>query len=46
MEIEPAPREAPGPQVYNQLVQDAREYVQEHLDDLDGEADMPETKGW
>ena len=26
-----------GPQVYNQAVQDARKFMQERLDDLDGE---------
>ncbi len=29
--------EALGPQIYNQAVQDARKYVQQQLDDLDGE---------
>ena len=26
-----------GPQIYNQAVQDARKFMQERLDDLDGE---------
>ncbi|HIF06570.1 MAG TPA: DUF2164 domain-containing protein [Gemmatimonadetes bacterium] len=29
--------EALGPQIYNQAVQDARKYMQQQLDDLDGE---------
>ena len=32
-----------GPQVYNQAVQDARKFMQERLDDLDGEVYKPET---
>jgi uncharacterized protein (DUF2164 family) len=31
-----------GPQVYNQAVQDARKFMQERLDDLDGEVHEPE----
>lgn len=31
-----------GPQVYNQAVQDARRYMQERLDDLEGEVYRPE----
>ncbi|MGI9627774.1 MAG: DUF2164 domain-containing protein [Longimicrobiales bacterium] len=31
-----------GPQVYNQGVQDARRFLQEKLDDLDGEVHEPE----
>ncbi|MDH5589608.1 MAG: DUF2164 domain-containing protein [Gemmatimonadota bacterium] len=34
--------EALGPQVYNQAVHDARRYLQEKLDDLDGEVYEPE----
>ena len=30
-----------GPQVYNQAVQDARKFIQERLDDLDGEVYRP-----
>lgn len=37
--------EALGPQVYNQAVQDVRKYMQERLDDLDGEVGMPEPSG-
>jgi uncharacterized protein (DUF2164 family) len=31
-----------GPQIYNQAVQDARKFMQERLDDLDGEVYQPE----
>ena len=31
-----------GPQVYNQAVQDARRFMQDRLDDLDGEVYRPE----
>jgi uncharacterized protein (DUF2164 family) len=31
-----------GPQIYNQAVQDARKFMQERLDDLDGEVYHPE----
>jgi len=31
-----------GPQVYNQAVQDARGFMQQKLDDLDGDLHMPE----
>ena len=31
-----------GPQVYNQAVQDARKFMQQALDDLDGEVYQPE----
>lgn len=31
-----------GPQVYNQAVQDARKFVQQRLDDLEGEVYEPE----
>lgn len=31
-----------GPQVYNQAVQDARKFMQERLDDLEGEVYEPE----
>lgn len=31
-----------GPQVYNQAVQDARGFMQQRLDDLDGDLYMPE----
>lgn len=31
-----------GPQVYNQGVQDARRFLQEKLDDLDGEVHEPD----
>ena len=31
-----------GPPIYNQAVQDARKFVQERLDDLDGEVYQPE----
>ncbi len=31
-----------GPQVYNQAVQDARKFMQERMDDLDGEVYEPE----
>jgi len=34
--------EALGPQVYNQAVQDARRFMQQHLDDLDREVHQPE----
>jgi uncharacterized protein (DUF2164 family) len=34
--------EALGPQVYNQGVQDARKFMQQRLDDLDGEVHEPE----
>jgi len=34
--------EALGPQVYNQAVQDARRFMQQRLDDLDGEVHQPE----
>ena len=33
---------AVGPQVYNQAVQDARKYMQQKLDDLDGDVHAPE----
>ena len=33
-----------APQVYNQAVQDARKFMQERLDDLDGEVYAPEMK--
>jgi uncharacterized protein (DUF2164 family) len=33
-----------GPQVYNQGVQDARKFMQERLDDLDGEVHEPEPR--
>lgn len=33
-----------GPAVYNQGVQDARKYVAERLDDLDGEVYEPEKR--
>ena len=33
---------AVGPQVYNQAVQDARKYMQEKLEDLDGEVYAPD----
>ena len=32
-----------GPHVYNQAVQDARKYLQDKLDDLDGEVHVPEV---
>ncbi len=32
-----------GPQVYNQAVQDARRFMQDKLDDLDGEVHEPEV---
>ena len=32
-----------GPAVYNQGVQDARRFMQEKLDDLDGEVHEPES---
>jgi uncharacterized protein (DUF2164 family) len=35
--------QALGPQVYNQGVQDARKFLQERLDDLDGEVYEPDT---
>lgn len=31
-----------GPQVYNQAVHDARKFVMEKLDDLDGEVHVPD----
>ena len=31
-----------GPQVYNQAIQDARKFVMERLDDLEGELWEPE----
>ena len=31
-----------GPPIYNQAVQDARKFVQERLDDLEGEVYLPE----
>ncbi|MCA9737637.1 MAG: DUF2164 domain-containing protein [Gemmatimonadota bacterium] len=31
-----------GPQIYNQGVQDARRYLQQRLDDLDGEVHEPD----
>lgn len=34
--------EALGPRVYNQAVQDARAFMQQRLDDLDGEVYAPE----
>ena len=36
--------ESLGPQVYNQAVQDARKFMQERLDDLDGEVHEPEHR--
>lgn len=33
-----------GPHIYNQAVQDARKFMQERLDDLDGEVREPEAK--
>jgi uncharacterized protein (DUF2164 family) len=33
---------AVGPQVYNQAVQDARKYMQQKLEDLDGDVYAPE----
>lgn len=33
---------AVGPQVYNQAVQDARKYMQQKLEDLDGDVFAPE----
>jgi len=30
-----------GPQIYNQAVQDARKFMQQRLDDLDGEVHEP-----
>lgn len=35
--------EVAAPRVYNQAVQDARGYLQEKLDDLDGEIYAPEA---
>ena len=35
--------EAAGPPIYNQAVQDARAFMQRHLDDLDGEVYMAES---
>ena len=32
-----------GPQIYNQAVQDARKFIQQRLDDLDGEVYLPES---
>ena len=32
-----------GPQVYNQAVQDARKFMQERLDELDGDVFEPES---
>lgn len=32
-----------GPPIYNQAVQDARKYMQDRLDDLDGEVFEPES---
>ena len=32
-----------GPQVYNQAVQDARKFMQERLDELDGDVHEPES---
>jgi uncharacterized protein (DUF2164 family) len=32
-----------GPQIYNQAVQDARAFMQQRLDDLDGEVYRPEA---
>ena len=32
-----------GPPIYNQAVQDARKFVQQRLDDLDGEVYQPEA---
>jgi uncharacterized protein (DUF2164 family) len=34
-----------GPQLYNQAVQDARKYMQDRLDDLDGEVHEREPEG-
>jgi uncharacterized protein (DUF2164 family) len=34
--------DALGPQIYNQAVQDARKFVQDRLDDLDGEVHEPD----
>ncbi|MGE3191373.1 MAG: DUF2164 domain-containing protein [Vicinamibacterales bacterium] len=31
-----------GPSVYNQAVQDARKFIQQRLDDLDGEVHEPD----
>jgi uncharacterized protein (DUF2164 family) len=31
-----------GPPIYNQAVQDARKFVQERLDDLEGEVYLPD----
>lgn len=36
---------AVGPQVYNQAVDDARRYMLEKLEDLDGEVHQPELEG-
>lgn len=36
--------DAVGPEVYNQAVQDARQFVQQRLDDLDGEVYEPERR--
>jgi uncharacterized protein (DUF2164 family) len=33
-----------GPQIYNQAVQDARKFMQERLDDMDGEVREVEGK--
>lgn len=35
--------DAVGPPIYNQAVQDARRFIQERLDDLDGEVFEPEN---
>ena len=34
-----------GPQIYNQAVQDSRKFMQQRLDDLDGEVYVPESAG-
>lgn len=33
-----------GPQIYNQAVQDARGFMQQRLDDLEGEVYEPESR--
>ena len=33
-----------GPQIYNQAVHDARKFMQQRLDDLDGEVYEPESQ--
>ena len=33
-----------GPQIYNQAVQDSRKFIQQRLDDLDGEVYLPESR--